>query len=61
MPGWRAGPSWRVVSPFGRLDLDDVGAEIAEALRGEGTEDDGGGVEDANSRERAGHGGIIWE
>jgi hypothetical protein len=39
---------------FGRLDLDYVGAEIAEDLCGVRAEYDGGEIEDAHARERAG-------
>ena len=37
------------------LDLDDLGAQIAEDLRGEGTEDDGGDVDDAQAGEEGIH------
>src|SRR3989441_512082 len=40
---------------FGGLDLDDVGAQVAEGLRGPGAEHDGRDVEDADAYERSGH------
>src|SRR3989441_9278977 len=40
---------------FGGLDLDDVGAQVAQGLRGPGAEHDGRDVEDADAYERSGH------
>ncbi len=42
---------------LGRLDLDDLGAEVAQDLRAVGAEDDRGQVEDAQAFEQGDHAG----
>ena len=50
----RAGGAGRVAT--GRFDLDDVGAVVAQHLRGIGAEHDGGHVQDADAGQRPGGG-----
>jgi len=52
--GWR--PRARVVATAGTLDLDHVGAHVAERLRAERTGDVLRQVDDDDSVERQGHG-----
>ena len=53
----RAGAAHRVAA--GGFDLDDVGAQIAEHLGRDGTEQDGGEVDDPHPREGAGAGRFV--
>ena len=49
----------RLVAEFGRLDLQDLGAEIAEALGRERAGQDPGQVDDPDALERAGPAALL--
>ena len=49
-------PAARIVAGDRPLDLDDIGAEVAQQLSGPGAGQNAGEVENTDVRERAGHG-----
>ena len=57
----RRTPAARVVALPRPLDLDHLGAEVGEVLRGPGAGEHARQVEDANTVEDCGHGSEFWE